>query len=85
MGRRSKADIELDAIWENSDRYYERIAMSQLSQVELLPCPFCGGEADIFAPYSDWHVQCMSCGATGPSKVYKNRAIDRWNTRKGTI
>ena len=32
---------------------------------ELLPCPFCGGEAKIFSSEEGgtWDVQCQSCGA----------------------
>lgn len=38
-----------------------------MSEVELKPCPFCGGEAEaVYAPndINRWGVQCKSCGCT---------------------
>ncbi len=64
---------------------------------ELLPCPFCGGEAQEyatmgtaeFAPYSSerdtkWCVSCRDCDCTkGESLDYtEEEAIKSWNTRK---
>lgn len=53
---------------------------------ELLPCPFCGGEAHTFHNYL-WHVKCdgtngryycvMAFGAFATEK----EAIDAWNRR----
>lgn len=59
---------------------------------ELLPCPFCGGEADVrmYQDESLWshaivtktQVGCNECDysfATEPG--YEIEALDRWNTR----
>ena len=62
---------------------------------ELLPCPFCGGEAQPTAhlTYSWFAPTCKSCGVRGPSVRIGNGAtpqqmrelLDRadalWNTR----
>ena len=53
-------------------------------QVELKPCPFCGGEADIsfYASVDSPEpkgrfVECMSCAAAGPSFEIQGDAPDR--------
>lgn len=57
---------------------------------KLLPCPFCGGEAEAVLrepPYSasDWTVQCTQCDAMqfAPlrAKDDKAAAIAAWNRR----
>lgn len=60
-----------------------------MSEIKLLPCPFCGGEAEVFT--SDeigylgndrYTVKCGSCiCGTGHYKD-RQRAIEMWNTRK---
>lgn len=59
-----------------------------MSAIELLPCPFCGGEAELqIRPnaMSKWRhsVGCAStsCGASGPVEDRKHRAVDEWNRR----
>lgn len=52
---------------------------------EILPCPFCGGDAEYWLDrhYADCHViECMDCGATKRSEydVYKV-----WNMREGVV
>lgn len=52
---------------------------------ELLPCPFCGGEArlskDAFGnTILEW-VYCMSCGAQCGNGYTEAEAIAAWNTR----
>jgi hypothetical protein len=47
---------------------------------DLLPCPFCGGEAS-FKPRS-FKASCDRCGAHVPNgAVSSNEAIAAWNTR----
>jgi Lar family restriction alleviation protein len=53
-------------------------------EAALLPCPFCGGEAETgFEDFhSGGHVRCSQCGVTGP--VWSNdtdEAITAWNRR----
>ena len=48
-----------------------------MSEVKLLPCPFCGEEPNI--EYND--VQCWACGAEMPGVDSAEEAIDCWNTR----
>ena len=48
----------------------------------LLPCPFCGNaNAIMYDDLLTFHVDCLSCGATGGVSSYRNGAIDAWNTR----
>lgn len=64
-------------------------------QVELKPCPFCGGEAEAFhrsntgataewwGPVDNW-VSCTGdCGAATCMHDTKDEAIAAWNTRVG--
>ena len=51
---------------------------------ELLPCPFCGGEARETSPEERgdeyWRITCASCGARiGGTNRRMNR--EAWNTR----
>ena len=56
---------------------------------ELKPCPFCGGEAELYSVgtgsphYEHYHqVICQSClTATGAYWSGEQSAIDAWNTR----
>lgn len=54
---------------------------------ELLPCPFCGGEAETSAERFErtllsW-VYCKECGAAGGYRHTEAEAIKAWNTRAG--
>lgn len=49
---------------------------------ELKSCPFCGGEAKVFAKHyengaHEWWVGCVKCGAT----IVGETSILAWNTR----
>ena len=60
---------------------------------DLKPCPFCGGEAEHSVGKTGdgrpWHyVECIECGASGPTGAYADHNIDvvrfrasQWNTR----
>jgi len=57
--------------------------------MELKPCPFCGGEADIVRGSSldnsnPWHkVYCKACQNRTWEHPRKMNAIASWNTRTG--
>lgn len=49
---------------------------------ELLPCPFCGGEADIYAISENiMNVRCTNCYGETCSYFKAKDAIEAWNTR----
>ena len=56
------------------------------SDIKLLPCPFCGGEAR-YMEIKDFFIQrfvtCTKCGIETPRNCLNRKdAIKRWNTRK---
>lgn len=55
------------------------------AEEELLPCPFCGGEAifDKQVAYitSSFRVKCSKCEIGTELHEYKQCAIDTWNRR----
>jgi Lar family restriction alleviation protein len=68
--------------------------MTEQEQVQLLPCPFCGGDAKYEAEgewqyYDVWSVECRECGASLSGNAdmrvsgasAKAEAIAAWNTR----
>ena len=51
---------------------------------ELLPCPFCGGEAELANPYGiGWYVRCKrpGCAMMGYDNETEAEAIAAWNSR----
>ena len=52
---------------------------------ELLPCPFCGGEAELNPHFYDFLIACSSCGIGTHFYHTKREAIEAWNTRTNTI
>lgn len=51
---------------------------------ELLPCPFCGGEAKVENEFlGTWKVRCQKCSCeVGRYWFWTERhAIEAWNTR----
>lgn len=55
-----------------------------MSDIELKPCPFCGGEAEMLNySESEWLVYCPACGgAVEKWRKTEAEAIEQWNTRK---
>jgi Lar family restriction alleviation protein len=50
----------------------------------LLPCPFCGGEAETFEASEDsFSILCTGCGVETPYLPYLTEAIAAWNSRTG--
>lgn len=51
---------------------------------DLLPCPFCGGEArEEQSNRGDWFLRCSSCCSSGGHyrETDKAKAIAAWNCR----
>lgn len=60
-----------------------------MSEIKLLTCPFCGGEAEMEEDYSYGHgllfsykPHCSKCGCNIGMFSDKTEAIEQWNTRK---
>lgn len=62
----------------------------EIKEVELKPCPFCGGKAELHS----WHkpecmakdeiraeVWCNDCPATVGTYLTKEEAVEAWNRR----
>ena len=50
-----------------------------MSETKLLPCPFCGGEAEVCGYY---FIQCTKCGSSTLTHTNIEKAIQAWNNRK---
>lgn len=50
-------------------------------KTKLKPCPFCGGEAELFEGYSLSHVYCINCDAQTDGLKNAKRAVELWNSR----
>jgi len=59
----------------------------KVEQVDLLPCPFCGGGAVLRYVRDGKETFCKGCGACGPSAFHgpnrdtEERAVSAWNHR----
>lgn len=55
-----------------------------MSEIELLPCPFCGGEAKLHHNLltDKFKVWCSKCDCRTDVYSDKEEAIRKWNTRK---
>ena len=52
---------------------------------EIMPCPFCGGKADLlYTGKYECFIKCRR-GCCEQTHLYKSKrtAINRWNRRKG--
>jgi Lar family restriction alleviation protein len=51
-------------------------------EVELKPCPFCGGEAEISEGTNrSWEVTCLNCGVGTYEIQEYSDTVACWNTR----
>mgnify|MGYP002735293217 CR=1 FL=1 len=61
--------------------------MTETTQAELLPCPFCGGPADLRGHQApEFWVGCSAIGCKATTEGFGDmgRAITAWNTRHRT-
>ena len=52
-----------------------------MNNKELLPCPFCGGEAESIDFFPRFFVKCKNCGANTGFHLNISNAIESWNSR----
>lgn len=53
-----------------------------MSELELKPCPFCGGEKyRMIKPDGVWRVLCLTCKTEGRPSVMNIDAKSAWNKR----
>ena len=66
----------------------ERINGKEPDMPELKPCPFCGGEAEVYEEEDEsqeWvYVRCVDCWARTDGNDTEIGARDAWNQRKNT-
>ena len=60
----------------------EQINESTVHIDPLLPCPVCGGRAEIKEYSCDYIVRCSECGLQTEAHRQMKVAIKRWNERK---
>ncbi len=53
---------------------------------KLLPCPFCGGKAEIYAQaWNKYSVICAKCFCVKGSYGTEEKAIEEWNKRVSEV
>ena len=52
-----------------------------MSEIKLLPCPFCGGEAK-FGTFNHFWIECTNCEMETPYMENEEELVALWNTRK---
>ena len=59
----------------------------KMKNKELLPCPFCGGEAEVldYPEVKAYCVACLECGVETLIYSSKEKVIKNWNTRTNKI
>ncbi|MBR1602555.1 MAG: Lar family restriction alleviation protein [Synergistaceae bacterium] len=71
QSEKAKAERELRALFE-----------TDVAQIELKPCPHCGGEAKLnWDEHSRAYVTCPQCGARSWSSFDPAKAAEAWNRR----
>ena len=61
-----------------------------MPEIKLKPCPFCGGEAEMFSWQAhindEYHLNlvCTTCGAGFQDVSSKEDALKAWNRRADT-
>ena len=53
--------------------------------LELKPCPFCGGEAELVGPSFLAQAVCTECGARTRFESCNDYAVAAWNKRHTTV
>lgn len=75
------------------EREYEPRRAGDTMSKELLPCPFCGGAANLHcdadketlgAESRYWLVECRQCGAYPRTYNTREVVVTRWNRRPAT-
>lgn len=52
---------------------------------ELKPCPFCGGEAELYQSYCGYYqIECHQCSARSCMAAEEESVISNWNMRSTT-
>ena len=59
------------------------------NEIKLLPCPFCGSEADLIEQKhreyaSTYYVRCKGCHCKSLERMGVGIVVEAWNTRKVT-
>ena len=50
--------------------------------IELLPCPFCGGEARLTVHEGYHRASCFTCGNGTRAYADRHEAVRRWSRRE---
>lgn len=63
-----------------------------MDKIELLPCPFCGGEAEIeemkrgiLKPTTGYWITCKLCGCHSRAGFDRRKAVEDWNRRQPNV